>query len=79
MKQDPDDPAASIRAQRDFIHDMSSPLTIALGMVDSALKGAPPELAPKLEKAKNALNKMANLLRERRQELIASTEDKNEV
>ena len=65
----------STRGQRDFIHDLSSPLTVALGMVDSALrstKESDAKAAEKLEKARSALVKMSEILKSRRQLLIDS-------
>ena len=65
----------SLAKQRTFIHDLSSPITIAIGMVDAGInkinKGDDAEVVvDKLEKAMGALNKVAELLKDRRQILI---------
>jgi signal transduction histidine kinase len=67
----------SARSQRDFIHDLASPLTVALGMVDSALRAVSDENTPakeKLEKAKKSLLKMNELMKARRELLVKASE-----
>ena len=57
--------------ERKFIHDLASPLMIAMGMVDSVNnKIDDGDLKQRLEKSKAALDKMNTILRERRTKLI---------
>ncbi len=70
----------SIQEERKFIHDVSSPLMVALGMIDVGTdileKKQDIETAQvKLEKAKKALDKLTLILKERRTLLIKYTED----
>ena len=60
--------------ERKFIHDIASPLTVACGMVEAALDENPG--MKKLEKALAALNRIADLLRDRRDKLRAAPEPK---
>ncbi len=64
-----------LKEERRFLHDISSPLMVALGMVDavvSHIKVAPnidPILVSKLEKATAAMGLMTGQIRERREKL----------
>ena len=68
----------SKNSQADFLHDLSSPLTVALGMVDGALRSFEGERSPakdKLEKALSSLLKLSELIRSRRELLNSLPED----
>lgn len=65
--------------ERTFLHDLSNPLSVALGMVELALESLrqqPTEAVAaevvRLEKCHKSLTRMADLIRERRKLLIAS-------
>lgn len=67
-----------IKSEREFLHDLSSPLMIAMGMVDAARDKLDPsqsEADEKLEKAKNALRRLTDKVNERRQELKILAKD----
>ena len=66
-----------IAEERAFIHDLSSPLMVALGMVDFTANKLPEEqtaLLEKLQKAQKALNRIATLLKDRRSLLLKELE-----
>ena len=71
----------SIKEERAFLHDLSSPLMVAMGMVDFVSKKIPNETEAdevnkvKMEKAKKALDKLATLLKDRRALLITRMPD----
>jgi hypothetical protein len=64
--------------ERAFIHDLSSPLMVAIGALDVALglleKSEPknPALIERLNKAHAALDKITTILRARRSEIYKS-------
>lgn len=68
--------------ERKFLHDISNPLTIAQGMVDSvidSLEGVPgvdEKVHTRLEKAVKAMERMAAGIKERREVLIKRENDK---
>ena len=68
-----------IREERSFIHDLSSPLMIAMGMVDFVKMkidtDTDPKIIERLGKAQKALNRMNELLKERRRALIERMEN----
>lgn len=67
-----------IAEERAFIHDLSSPLMVAMGMVEFAEKKLPPDqeaIVIKLQKAQKALTRIASLLKDRRSVLIKELED----
>lgn len=63
-----------IKKERAFIHDISSPLMIAMGMIESLNNGLDEDSAEdqkmKAEKALKALNRIADLVKERRSLLV---------
>ena len=65
---------AQIREERSFIHDISSPLMIAMGMIDFVNlkidKDSDPKILERLAKAQKAMDRMNTLLKERRRTLI---------
>ena len=66
--------------QRKFIHDISSQLMIAMGMVETSLSSlTKSQIAEdeqvRLEKARTALNKLSTLLKEHRSELKRLVEE----
>ena len=66
-----------VAEERAFIHDLSSPLMVALGMVDLALSKLPEDedaVKTKLQKAKKSLDKMSELLKDRRTQLLERLE-----
>lgn len=67
-----------IREERSFIHDLSSPLMVAMGMIDfvdmKIDKESDPKIIERLAKAKKALDKMNELLKNRRRSLIERME-----
>lgn len=67
-----------IKQERAFLHDMASPLTIALGMTSSGMSllkaGQMEEAVIKLEKAQKALDRMREGLEKRREKLITASE-----
>ncbi|MCB0412922.1 MAG: hypothetical protein KDD50_01230 [Bdellovibrionales bacterium] len=71
-----------MKEERAFIHDVSSPLMIAIGMVDFAVnlcqkeeQEDPEKVIQKLEKAQKALKRIGELLKERRKTLIDRMSD----
>jgi hypothetical protein len=64
--------------ERKFLHDLSNPLAIAIGMLESVIddgkiKGTLNEVQTiKLDKVKVAIDKMTELLRARRTEIIVT-------
>ena len=65
-----------IKTERKFIHDLASPLMIAMGMVDSVNGKIEDEnLKQRLGKASNALPKMNDILKNRRSGLIEIMEN----
>ena len=63
------------KEERAFIHDISSPLMIATGMIDFVSnkiekEAVDPKILEKLAKAQKALDKMVGLLKNRRKSLI---------
>ena len=70
--------------ERKFLHDLATPLSVALGMVEAALdqtsKGATVDqaqfnkLQDRLQKSRTAVLRCVDLLKERRQVLIARPE-----
>ena len=87
MSSDPSDtppvemptPELLIRSERDFIHDLSSPLMIAHGMLESAMELESDEATreDRLNRSSEAMLKMSKLLKERRKRLIAYAEKLN--
>lgn len=73
-------PEELIEKQRKFVHDISSQLMIAMGMVETSMSGlkngqiGEKELG-RLEKAQTALNKMSTMLRDHRSELKSIVEE----
>lgn len=69
-----------ITEERKFLHDMASPLTIAQGMLDSALEilradaNTNPNIITKVEKSAKALERMTEMLRARRATIMARQE-----
>ena len=66
-----------VAEERAFIHDISSPLMVAMGMVDFAETKVPEgeeSLRIKLQKAQKALARMSALLKDRRELLIKELE-----
>lgn len=65
------------KEQRKFLHDIASPMTIAMGMLDSALEslqkttGVDPVVINKLKKSASAMERMAEMIRVRRSEIVA--------
>jgi signal transduction histidine kinase len=61
--------------ERAFLHDLSNPLAIAVGMLDMAAEqlkttpGADPKALERLEKARNALRRMTDSITARRKTL----------
>jgi|SaaInlStandDraft_5_1057022.scaffolds.fasta_scaffold05175_5 hypothetical protein len=69
-----------IKEERKFIHDVSSPLMVAIGMLDVSVgvltnKQDIDGALVKLEKSKKALEKMTAILKERRSSLIKFMEE----
>lgn len=66
-----------IKKERAFIHDLSSPLMIAMGMIESLQTGLDEDNIKdqkmKAEKALKALNRIADLVKERRSLLVEKT------
>lgn len=66
-----------VAGERKFIHDISNHIVVAHGMATFVLRSlkANPAVEPKeierLEKSLDAINKMTDLLKERRAELIS--------
>ena len=64
--------------ERSFLHAISSPITVALGMTDSAQLKMKKEdyeaVADKLEKTKIAVAKLTELLLQRRRQLVVRGE-----
>jgi len=71
----------AIKEERAFLHDLATPLMVAIGMVDFAIRNISKEpedektelLLKKLDKSKNALNKITALLKNRRSLLVSKT------
>ncbi len=67
--------------ERKFLHDISNPLTIAQGMVDSVtdslegVDGVDEKVHTRLEKAVKAMERMADQIRARREILIKAEKD----
>lgn len=65
------------KKQRAFIHDISSPLMIAMGMVESLYNGlhidSKDDQQLKAEKALKALNRLSELVKEHRNELVKNS------
>lgn len=68
-----------IREEREFLHDLASPLTVAMGMTESSLlsmdKDDPVKAREKLEKARQALAKISEHLTAHRNKLIKLSDD----
>lgn len=68
-----------IDPERKFIHDISNPLGVALGMLETALESlkasgrASPEEILRLEKAMRSITKTTDLIHQRREALIEAT------
>lgn len=76
-----------VKEERAFLHDISSPLMITMGMIDyvnshlqknELTSDDIEKYLTKLGKAKNALEKMAQLLKDRRSILIEKIPDQTE-
>lgn len=71
----PADMSELITAQRKFLHDVASPLMIALGMTDTAISqlddGENEKLRSRLEKSKTALTRISQMLKSNRAMLHA--------
>ncbi|MBI3544122.1 MAG: hypothetical protein HY075_12700 [Deltaproteobacteria bacterium] len=69
--------------ERKFIHDISSPLGVVYGMVETVLEGLKtgggrPEDIQKLEKALRSLNKVTDLIHTRREEIVSTMQPTEE-
>ena len=69
-------PEARTRQERDFLHHLSTPLTVALMQSDHLIDVIQVEgkTLERMEKIRTALQKMASLLNERREILIQRTD-----
>ncbi len=77
------DPRQNVKEQREFLHDLSNPLSIAMGMTEITLEklkkqdSVDPKALECLEKSLKAIHRMKDLLVKRREILIEKTpEDK---
>lgn len=72
MPDNNNDILEQIRYERDFIHDLATPLMIAMGMSDYVLNSleANTEDFERLTKAKNSLNKINEIIKARRKVLV---------
>jgi hypothetical protein len=71
--------------ERKFLHDLATPLSVALGMLESALDQLSKKstieqsdlksLNERLEKSKNAVRRCVDLLTDRRQILLAQKQN----
>lgn len=72
-------PASIVEEQREFLHDLSSPLMIAMGIVEATqlllTRDGHTAEAERLEKARVAINRMSDMVKANRTRLKALTEE----
>lgn len=61
-----------MRTEREFLHDISSPLSTLLFIVDSLIDDAPADQNEKLQKLQTKLNEIRVLIEARRNEIKSS-------
>jgi hypothetical protein len=58
-----------MRTEREFLHDVSSPISTMLFMIDSIMDDATEAQNEKLAKLQNKINELRKLIEERRNEI----------